>query len=58
MLVLTMVCWGCWVVFLRLCKNWRFELFYWDYIGGLLLGALVLGVTLGRTDPASADSFF
>ena len=58
MLVLTMVCWGCWVVFLRLCKNWRFELFYWDYIGGLLLGALVIGVTLGRTDPASADSFF
>jgi glucose uptake protein len=58
MLVLTMVCWGCWVVFLRLCKNWRFELFYWDYVWGILLAALVIGVTLGRTDPSSADSFF
>jgi hypothetical protein len=41
LLILTMLCWGCWVVFLRLCQNWRFELFYWDYLWGILLCSLL-----------------
>jgi len=58
MMLFSMFCWGSWINIHRLCKNWRFELFYWDYIGGILLCTLLVGVTLGRTDPASADSFF
>jgi glucose uptake protein len=58
MMILTMICWGSWVNTQKLCKNWRFELFYWDYIWGILLCAVLVGLTLGRTDPASPDSFF
>jgi glucose uptake protein len=57
-MVLSMLCWGSWANSFKLCKNWRFELFYRDCVWGLLLVALILGLTFGRTDPASADSFF
>ena len=57
MMVLSMICWGSWANTQKLCKNWRFELFYWDYIWGILLIALLMGFTLGRTDVASPDSF-
>jgi glucose uptake protein len=58
MMVLSMLCWGSWANSFKLCKKWRFELFYWDYVWGLVLVSLILGLTLGRTDPASAESFF
>src|SRR5712691_2909825 len=58
MMVLSMVCWGSWANTQKLCKNWRFELFYWDYVWGILILSALAGLTLGRTDPASADSFF
>lgn len=57
MMVLSMICWGSWANTQKLCRNWRFELFYWDYVAGILLIALILGFTLGRTDAASPDSF-
>lgn len=57
MMVLTMICWGSWANTQKLCKGWRFELFYWDYALGVVLIAVILGLTLGRTDAASADSF-
>jgi len=58
MMVLSMVCWGSWANTQKLCKNWRFELFYWDYVWGILILSALAGLTLGRTDPASPDSFF
>jgi glucose uptake protein len=58
MMILSMFCWGSWANTQKLCKNWRFELFYWDYVWGILLCALIIGLTLGRTDAASPDSFF
>ena len=58
MMIYSMLCWGSWINIHRLCKNWRFELFYWDYIWGILLCSLLIGAIMGRTDPASADSFF
>jgi len=58
MMVLSMVCWGSWANTQKLCKNWRFELFYWDYVWGILILSALAGLTLGRTDPASRDSFF
>jgi glucose uptake protein len=56
-MVLSMICWGSWANTQKLCRNWRFELFYWDFVWGNLIIALILGFTLGRTDVASPDSF-
>jgi glucose uptake protein len=45
---ITMLCWGSWANTRKLAhKEWRFELFYWDYSIGVLLLTLVLGLTLG-----------
>jgi glucose uptake protein len=57
MMVLTMICWGSWANTQKLCKGWRFELFYWDYVWGILLTVAFIGLTLGRTDPANPSSF-
>jgi glucose uptake protein len=46
---LTMFCWGSWANTQKLAKGWRFELFYWDYVLGILLTSLVFGLTLGST---------
>jgi glucose uptake protein len=47
--VLTMLCWGSWANARKLAgAQWRFELFYWDYVLGVLLLTLLLGLTLGR----------
>jgi glucose uptake protein len=46
--VITMFCWGSWANTQKLArKGWRFELFYWDYVIGVLLLTLILGLTLG-----------
>lgn len=46
--VLAMICWGSWANTQKLAqKNWRFELFYWDLIIGILLLAFIAGITLG-----------
>jgi len=46
--VITMFCWGSWGNTQKLAgKSWRFELFYWDYVIGILLFSLLLGFTLG-----------
>jgi len=48
--VLTMLCWGSWANTRKLArKDWRFELFYWDYAIGVLLLALIMGLTLGSS---------
>ena len=46
-MILSMLCWGSWANMLKLCPGFRFQLFYWDYILGLLLGACLWGLTLG-----------
>jgi glucose uptake protein len=58
LMLLSMLCWGSWANAQKIDVRWRFELFYLDYTLGLLAAALLFGLTLGRTDPASADSFF
>lgn len=48
--VTTMLCWGSWANTLKLVgREWRFELFYWDYAIGVFLFALLLAFTLGST---------
>ena len=49
----TMLCWGSWGNTQKLAaKTWRYELFYWDYVIGILLFSLVWGLTLGSTGEA------
>jgi len=57
-MLVSMLCWGSWANTEKIDKQWRFELFYWNYIWGLLAFALVFGLTLGNTKPASPDSLF
>ncbi len=46
----TMLCWGSWANTQKLAeKSWRFELFYWDYVVGILLTSLLFAYTLGST---------
>ena len=46
--VFCMTCWGSWSNTQKLAaKTWRFELFYWDFVIGLVLTALIWGFTLG-----------
>jgi glucose uptake protein len=48
--IITMLCWGSWANTQKLAANsWRFELFYWDYVLGILLFSLLLAFTLGST---------
>jgi len=48
--VITMLCWGSWANTQKLAaRNWRFELFYWDYVIGVLALALIFAFTLGST---------
>lgn len=45
---ITMLCWGSWANTQKLASNnWRFELFYWDYVMGILLLSIVFAFTLG-----------
>ncbi len=48
--VVTMLCWGSWANTQKMAAaNWRFELFYWDYVAGILLMSLLFAFTLGST---------
>ncbi len=52
----SMMCWGSWANTMKLAPGWRFQLYYWDYVAGILLASLLWGFTLGSTD-RSAESF-
>ena len=49
MTVASAVCWGSWANTYKGVKNYRFELFYWDYAIGIFLISLVGALTLGST---------
>ena len=56
-MVVSMLCWGSWANTMKLTRGYPFQLFYWDYVLGLLLGTLIWGLSLG-TAGASGASFF
>ena len=48
MCVITMICWGSWGNTQKLAsKEWKFQLFYWDYTLGILLFSLLMAFTMG-----------
>src|SRR5262245_40864103 len=55
MMITSTVCWGSWANTFKLTKNYRFELFYWDYALGIVLISLILALTMGSQ--GGPDSF-
>src|ERR1044071_9151057 len=49
MMITSAVCWGSWANTFKGVKNYRFELFYWDYAIGIFLISVVLALTMGST---------
>src|SRR5579864_4052194 len=49
MMITSAICWGSWANTFKGVKNYRFELFYWDYAIGIFLILLILGHTMGST---------
>ncbi|MGO9097496.1 MAG: hypothetical protein ACLQGV_20025 [Bryobacteraceae bacterium] len=42
-----MFCWGSWWNSFKLAGKWRFELFYWDFILGVAVAAVIAAFTFG-----------
>src|SRR5215469_10943677 len=49
MMITSAICWGSWANTYKVVKNYRFELFYWDYAIGIFLISLILAFTMGST---------
>src|SRR5947209_10426517 len=49
MMITSAICWGSWANTYKGVKNYRFELFYWDYAIGIFLISVVLGHTMGSS---------
>jgi glucose uptake protein len=47
LMLLSMVCWGSWANTQKLAAGYSFQLFYWDYVIGMILASLLWGFTLG-----------
>jgi glucose uptake protein len=56
MIFTSAICWGSWANTYKGVKNYRFELFYWDYALGIFLIAVVLAFTMGSSSN-DASSF-
>src|SRR3982074_3957448 len=57
MMITSAICWGSWANTYKGVKNYRFELFYWDYAIGIFLISLILAFTMGNTSPDDPNSF-
>ncbi len=49
MMLIASICWGSWANTFKGVRDYRFELFYWDYAIGIFLWALILALTMGST---------
>jgi glucose uptake protein len=56
MMITSAICWGSWANTYKGVKNYRFELFYWDYAVGIFLVSLILALTMG-SNGNDASSF-
>lgn len=53
----SMLCWGSWANMMKLTPRWPFQLFYWDYVLGIVLMTVVWGATLGSFGSAGMSFF-
>lgn len=49
MMITSTICWGSWANTAKLSKDYRFELFYWDYAIGIFVVSVILAFTMGST---------
>src|SRR5688572_29908568 len=47
LVIISMIYWGSWANTFKLANKWRFELFYFDYVFGVFLAALIAALTFG-----------
>ena len=53
--VITMLCWGSWANTQKLAaSSWRFELFYWDYVIGIVIFSATASTDV-RKQPANME---
>jgi glucose uptake protein len=52
-MITSMICWGSWANTMKLTAGYAFQLFYWDYVIGILLGSVLWGFTLGSAGGGS-----
>jgi glucose uptake protein len=50
LMIVSMLCWGSWANTMKMAGRWRFELFYFDYVIGVMLSATVAALTLGSVE--------
>ena len=55
MMITSAICWGSWANTYKGVKNYRFELFYWDYAVGIFLISLIFAFTMGSTGNDSSS---
>jgi len=57
MMVASTCCSGSWANTYKLTRGYRFELYYWDYVAGIVVTSLILALTLGRMRPRRRRHF-
>ena len=55
MMIVSATCWGSWANTYKGVKNYRFELFYWDYAVGIFLTSLIYALTMGSTNDGTTS---
>jgi glucose uptake protein len=55
MMMTSAICWGSWANAFKGVRNYRFELFYWDYAAGIFLTSLIFAFTMGSAGNDSAS---
>ena len=55
MMITSAICWGSWANTYKGVKNYRFELFYWDYAIGIFLISLFFAFTMGSSGHDSSS---
>lgn len=53
----SMACWGSWANTMKLTAGYAFQLFYWDYVIGVLLVSVLWGFTLGTAGGGDLSFF-
>jgi glucose uptake protein len=53
----SMLCWGSWANTMKLTPGYAFQLFYWDYVLGILAASILWGLTLGSAGGGNLSFF-
>jgi glucose uptake protein len=56
-MLLSMICWGSWANTQKLTVGFPFQLFYWDYVAGVILASLLWGLTAGSLNGGETAFF-